>query len=93
MVKFIPEIRGAFLQFEKDPLTTFCKEAFDCFLTESVSGDQMYSGCFFRLCMEKKGGETAVVHVDAYFPIENNASLFLFDKTEWEIVLKLNSEK
>lgn len=93
MVKFIPEIRGAFLQFEKDPLTTFCKEAFDCFLAESVSSDQIYLGGFFRLGLEKKGGGFSWVNVDAYFPIENNASLFLFDKTEWEIVLKLNSEK
>lgn len=93
MVKFIPEIRGAFLQFEKDPLTTFCKEAFDCFLAESVSGGQMYPGGMFQLVLEKKSGELSCVNVDAYFPIENNASLFLFDKTEWEIVLKLNSEK
>lgn len=93
MVKFIPEIRGAFLEFEKDPLTTFCKEAFDCFLMESVSGDQIYPGGFFDLLVQNKNGEFFRVEVRLYAPIDNNSSLFLFDKTEWEVVLLLNSEK
>lgn len=96
MVKFIPEIRGAFVEFAADkenPLTTFCKEALNCFLAEGVPSDEIYSGNFFRLVVQNKAGEFSCVEVRLYASIENNSFLLLFDKTEWEIVMQLNSEK